>query len=76
MWGSPMWGGWGLPWGMFFMPIFFLIGIVCLFFIFRRGFLFCGCHGHNPSPTHNNELVEEVRRLRQEIDELRKESKR
>jgi hypothetical protein len=71
-----MWGGWGPPWGMFFMPIFFLIAIVCLFFIFRRGFPFCGCHSHNPSPTNNNELLEEVRKLRQEVEEFRKESKK
>lgn len=75
MWG-PMWGGWGAPWGMFFMPLFFLVGLGCLFYFFRRGFPFCNCHSKSYNPNSNEQLVEEVRKLRQEVEELHKEIKK
>ena len=71
MWG-PMWGGgWGMPWGMFFMPFFFLICIGFMFYFFRHGFPFGG--GYH---IHSDEQSEELRKLRQEVEELRKELKR
>lgn len=69
-WSGPMWG-WGMPWGMFFMPIFFILAMVCMFYFFRHGFPFGGCHSQN-----NVALADEVRKLRQEVEELRKEMKK
>ncbi len=69
-WGFPMWSSWGVPWGMYLMPFFFFLAVAFMFCFFRRGFPSNGCHGHNV------ELATEVRNLRQEVEELRKEIKK
>ena len=72
MWCSgPVWGSWGLPWGMFFMPVFFVLAMVFLFIAFRRGMIFCGCHGPGHVRDSSGELLDELRRLRQEVEKLR-----
>jgi len=71
MWYGP---GWGMPWGMFIFPLFFLICIGFMFYFLSRGSCPFGVHRSSNMDT-NKELLEEVRRLRQEIEELRKEKK-
>jgi len=68
-WGPSM-GGWGMPFGMFLFPFFFLICIGIMFYLFSRRFPF-GCH-YNSDIQTNKELIEEVRRLRQEVEALKK----
>lgn len=71
MWcNGPMWDSWGMPWGMMFiMPMFFMLAMVVLFFAFRRGFFSCALRGQ--SHGQETELMEEVRKLRQEVAEIR-----
>lgn len=62
-----MWGC-GMPMGMFSMPFFLILAIACMFFFFRRSF------DNGRHKEGNAELAEEVRRLRKEVEELRKEN--
>jgi hypothetical protein len=65
-----MGGGWGMPFGMFLCFIFFLICFGVMFCCLIRGkvpFACCGRHGGND----DRELLEEVRKLRMEIEELK-----
>ncbi|SHJ23776.1 hypothetical protein SAMN02745975_01581 [Geosporobacter subterraneus DSM 17957] len=71
-WGS-YWGtGGGWPFGMFVFPLLLIVFIGLIFFIFSR-------IGNNSfqrfNITNNETLSNEVRSLRQEIEELRKEQK-
>lgn len=72
MWwcGGPTWAGWGMPFGMFLMPLFFLLAVFLVFRCFSRGFAVCG-----RSHLSDNPLADEVRKLRQEVEELRKDKK-
>ena len=72
-----MWGGGGMPFGMFLFPMFFLVCIGFMFFFFNRGGLTFGCHsrGQVHNDVTNRELLDEVRKLRQEVEELKKEKK-
>ncbi len=67
MWGS--WGGWGMPWIMFLVPLLFLavMFLACRFFRPQ----FAGWSGYRPLIDGNS--AEEICKLRQEVDELRKE---
>ncbi|WP_156784632.1 hypothetical protein [Thermosinus carboxydivorans] len=75
-WGHPMWGGWGMPLGMFLFSVFFLVCLGFMFYFFSRGGFPFG-HGRDQvhSDVTNRELLEEVRKLRQEVEELKKEKK-
>jgi hypothetical protein len=75
-WGSPMANGWGMPFGMFLFPIFFLVCIGLMFYFFSRGRFPFGCCGHRSyNNVTNRELLEEVRKLRQELEVLKQEKK-
>ena len=70
-WGYPPGGGWGMPFGMFLFPIFFLIFMGFMFFMFSRGRCPFGSHVYNDAQA-NKDLLEEVRKLRQELEELKR----
>lgn len=74
-WSSPMWGGWGPPWEMFLWPMFFILLIVCAFFVFKGVFPFCS-YQTNHSSTNNNEMLKELQKLRQEVEKLRLDSQK
>lgn len=74
-----MWnyGGWGPMYGMWFMPIF---GLLCMLIIvyfisrvFNRNGGCCGPANQNTPPENpeQKELLEEIRALRREVEELR-----
>ncbi len=66
LWGG--WSGWGMPWIMFLVPILILVFMFLVCRYFRPRFTYwCG---HQPMP--GGQWAEEVRILRQEMDELRK----
>ena len=75
MWGTPGWGGWGMPFGMVLVPILFLLGTGFLFYFFSRGCFFNGGRGHSNDEVTNRELLAEIQKLRQEIDELKRKEK-
>ena len=68
-WGYPMW--WGMPFGMFLFPVFFLICIGCMVYFFSREIPPFGYRNYNDEQT-NKELLQEVHKLRQEVEELKK----
>jgi len=70
MWWGPMGYGWGMPFVMFLFPLFFFICIGIMFYFFRRGSCPFGYHNHDDAKT-NKELLQEVRKLRQEIELLK-----
>ena len=75
-WGSSQWAGWGMPFGIGLFPIFFLICMGFMFFFFIRGRGSLGCHSRGvDSDVMNRELLEEVRKLRQEVEELKRAQK-
>ncbi len=68
-WGASSPGGFGIPFGMFLFP---LLIVICLFFVFSRRRGPCGCSVRNgDTDVTNRELLEEVRRLRQEVEALK-----
>ena len=70
-WGASSPGGFGIPFGMFLFP---LLIVICLLFLFSRRRGLCGCSLRiGDADVTNRELLEEVRRLRQEVEALRKE---
>ncbi len=69
---GPVWGslgGWGMPWIMFLVPVLFLVAIFLACRSFRPRF--AGWCEYRPLVDGNS--AEEVRKLRQEVDELRRE---
>ena len=68
-WGVSSPGGFGIPFGMFLFP---LLIVLCRFFVFSRRRGPCGCSLRNgDADVTNRELLEEVRRLRQEVEALK-----
>jgi hypothetical protein len=69
--------GWGPMYGMWFMPIF---GLLCMLIfvyfisrIFNRNGGCCGPMSQDPpAPPSQDALLEEMRALRREVEELRK----
>ena len=67
------WGSyWGWPFGMFLFPLLLIVFIGLIFFIFSR---IGNSSFQRFNITNNENLSNEVRSLRQEIEELRKEQK-
>ncbi len=74
-----MWSheGWGPMYGWWFMPIFGLIFMAFFIYILSRIFNRDGYHGpFNQGDSKNNqkqdELLSEIKALRREVEELRK----
>ena len=75
MWWGPS-GGWGMPFVMFIFPFFFIVCMGFMFFFFsRRMCPFGDYHKHRES-LDRDELLEEIRKLRREVDELKKEKQK
>ena len=77
-----MWnhGGWGPMYGWWMMPVFGLICMAIFVFFVSRIFNRDGCRGpFNPGAPGDNqkedELLDEIKALRREVDELRKAKK-
>ena len=70
--------GWGPMYGMWFMPIFGLLCMFIFFFFISRFFNrnggCCGPMNHEPPPASPRQeaLLQEIRALRSEVEELRK----
>lgn len=72
-WGSSGYA-WGMPFMMFLFPMFFLFCIGMMFFFFNRGRCPFGRRNHDDTHT-DKELLEEIRKLRQDVEDLKKEKK-
>lgn len=64
--------GWGAPWMMFLMPVFFLLIMLLICRSFRPWF--AGCCGHGPAS--GGHWTREIEDLRRDVDELRKDTKK
>jgi len=74
MWWGTAGNGYGMPYGMFMMPLFFLIIIAVLFYSFNR---------RNNSSYEDrrfsdgkDEILKELQELKEEVRELKKEKEK
>lgn len=69
------WGtaGCGMPFGMFMMPLFFLIIIGILFYTFNRRINVFENH-RSGSFSDRDEILKELRDIKEEIRDLKKDS--
>lgn len=77
-WSGPVAGtGWGMPWFMLLFPLLFLLCMILMAYGCMRGRASVwSCNsGRHPADTLQT-LVDEVRKLRQEVEELKKEIKK
>ena len=65
MWGYGGWGGFGI-----LFPIFGLVMMVVMMYFMSR--MMMGHHDH-PHRNDTSELLHEIRNLRQEVDELKRD---
>lgn len=68
-----LWMSSGHGFELFSLPLLFLLGAALIFYFLRYGFSFSK---HSGSQQSAADLSDEVGKLRQEIDELRRELKR
>ena len=73
MWWGTAANGCGMPFGMFMMPLFFLIIVVILFYAFsHRKNEF---EGHRPgSFSDKDDILRELREIKKELRDLKKDS--
>jgi hypothetical protein len=67
------WHGWGMPWMMFLMPVLMLAFMFLACRFFRPGFAHWHWRGCRPPAGGFHD--EEIRLLRQELEELRRDIK-
>jgi|GEM_PF-755421 len=73
MWWGNMWfGRCGMPFGMIMMPLLLLICIGIIFYSFNRRLNIYEKQEHGSSENYY-EILEEVKKLRKEVEELKKE---
>lgn len=73
MWWGTAANGCGMPFGMFMMPMFFLIIMGILFYTFnRRMNVF---ENHRPgSFSNSDDILRELREIKEELRDLKKDS--
>ena len=73
MWWGTAGNGCGMPFGMFMMPMFFLIIMGILFYTFNRRMNVFENH-RSGSFSNSDDILREVREIKEELRDLKKDS--
>ena len=73
MWWGTAGNGCGMPFGMFMMPLFFLIIMGILFYTFNRGMNVFENH-RSGSFSDKDDILKELREIKEELRDLKKDS--
>ena len=73
MWWGAAANGCGMPFGMFMMPLFFLIVVVILFYTFNRRMNVFENH-RSGSFSDKDDILKELREIKEELRDLKKDS--
>ena len=73
MWWGTAGNGCGMPFGMFMMPLFFLIIMGILFYTFNRRMNVFENH-RSGSFSNSDDILRELREIKKELRDLKKDS--
>ena len=73
MWWGTAGNGCGMPFGMFMMPMFFLIIMGILFYTFNRRMNVFESH-RSGSFSNSDDILRELREIKEELRDLKKDS--